>query len=415
MYKGFHVAKNKFDKNKRSNKSNTVDKEYIDNKIISRINSYLEYVPIPTNSTNAVNKEYVDNSISTGLQNTVNKEYVDNSISTGLQNTVNKEYVDNSISTGLQNIVNKEYVDNSISTGLQNTVNKEYVDNSISTGLQNTVNKEYVDNSISTGLQNTVNKEYVDNSISKGLQNTVNKEYVDNSISTGLQNTVNKEYVDNSISTGLQNTVNKEYVDNSILMGLQNTVNKEYVDNLPNNIVNFLVTVYEGKYYIDGKLSADINLSVGTRYKFIQTDISNTDYPFKLSTTKDGTHSNGNIYNTNIVYYGTPGIDGYTEINVDATTPITLYYYCNNIPEMGDGIIHNLSSQQIVFNSNSVSFGGSNIGFGTTNDCLKLEPCGPIVMYNNLLPSTTGKYDIGSAERKMQDLYLSDDTTIYMG
>lgn len=112
--------------------------------------------------------------------------------------------------------------------------------------------------------------------------------------------------------------------------------------NLENNtaIIEFAVTVSNpgsgNRYYLDGELSANVQLIPGVTYRFDQSHSSNSGHPFVLSITKDGTHNSGVEYTTGVTTPGTPGSAGaYTQIVVDAATADNLYYYCSAHSGMG--------------------------------------------------------------------------------
>ena len=104
----------------------------------------------------------------------------------------------------------------------------------------------------------------------------------------------------------------------------------------------FTVTVVStgggNKYFIDGVQQATVNLAANATYRFDQSDSSNglgVGHPLLLSTTSDGTHSGGSVYNTGVTTNGTPGSPGaYTEIVVAADAP-NLYYFCQYHSGMG--------------------------------------------------------------------------------
>ena len=90
----------------------------------------------------------------------------------------------------------------------------------------------------------------------------------------------------------------------------------------------------------------------GFSYLFDQADSSNANHTIQISTTNDGTHGGGNVFNTSepfagFQYFGTPGTDGLGVFTVPHDAPSTLYYYCLNnsgeggsisIQEMSDGM-----------------------------------------------------------------------------
>jgi len=88
-------------------------------------------------------------------------------------------------------------------------------------------------------------------------------------------------------------------------------------------------------YVIDGVRQASLVLYAGGRYRFDQSDASNTNHPFRFSTTSNGTHAGGTIYSTGVDYQETPGsANAATEITIAEDTP-DLYYFCTNHSGMG--------------------------------------------------------------------------------
>ena len=93
------------------------------------------------------------------------------------------------------------------------------------------------------------------------------------------------------------------------------------------------------KYYIDGVQQDTLSLTIGSTYRFDQSNASNDNHPLRFSTTSGGTHSGGTEYTTGVTTSGIPGQAGaYTQITVDASAPSTLYYYCTNHSGMGGQI-----------------------------------------------------------------------------
>ena len=95
----------------------------------------------------------------------------------------------------------------------------------------------------------------------------------------------------------------------------------------------FTVTVANpgsgNRYYIDGVLQATLTLSEGQTYVFNWS--AATSHPLRFSTTSDGTHNSGSEYTTGVVKDDSAYT---TQITVANSAP-TLYYYCQNHPNMG--------------------------------------------------------------------------------
>ena len=93
---------------------------------------------------------------------------------------------------------------------------------------------------------------------------------------------------------------------------------------------------------------------------------------------------------------------------------LKVYYQDANSSQWVDASppLASASAQSLVSGSNSVAFGTVNLGLGNTSDCLKLDPDGPVVLYNHLLPAANNTYDIGSADRKIRDIYEDQSSDI---
>jgi hypothetical protein len=95
----------------------------------------------------------------------------------------------------------------------------------------------------------------------------------------------------------------------------------------------------------------------------IQIGYNNFHNPIKFSTTKDGTHNGGIEYTKNVFRRNLPGVSilsrnsnsSYIQINIDATTPSTLYYYCENFPNMGGQI---KIKNNIIFSKDAIILNG---------------------------------------------------------
>ena len=93
------------------------------------------------------------------------------------------------------------------------------------------------------------------------------------------------------------------------------------------------------KYFIDGAITPDLDLSRKAVYIFDVSDASMNGHGFQLSTVSDGSHApgGGNTYETYVYTNGTAGTSGaYVRLYVDYQTPSTLYYYCVNHSGMSD-------------------------------------------------------------------------------
>ena len=92
----------------------------------------------------------------------------------------------------------------------------------------------------------------------------------------------------------------------------------------------------DNKYYINGELQAVLTFRRGSTYIFdLTNDDAYTNHPFRFSTTSDGTHEGGEIYDTGVTL---DAVNKTVTIVVDAGAPNTLYYFCTVHSGMGSSI-----------------------------------------------------------------------------
>lgn len=99
------------------------------------------------------------------------------------------------------------------------------------------------------------------------------------------------------------------------------------VPDFPPATVSFAVDVdWNTSNFIFAESNA--SLYIGHTYIFQQFSSSNTDLPLRFASAADG--AGGTDYTCNVVFAGTPGIDGTSTILITADTPNPLYYYASN-------------------------------------------------------------------------------------
>jgi len=87
-------------------------------------------------------------------------------------------------------------------------------------------------------------------------------------------------------------------------------------------------------YVIDNLQAPVITLTPGRTYRFDQSDSSNSGHPLRFYYQADKTTQ----YSTGVTVSGTPGSDGYTEIDITDTTPVVLHYQCSSHSLMGNAV-----------------------------------------------------------------------------
>ena len=84
-------------------------------------------------------------------------------------------------------------------------------------------------------------------------------------------------------------------------------------------------------YFLNGSQNTILNVVSGNKYRFDQSDNSNSNHPLRFSTSQEGSE-----YSTNVTSSGVPGNSGsYVEIEITSNTPNKLYLICLNHFGMG--------------------------------------------------------------------------------
>ena len=105
---------------------------------------------------------------------------------------------------------------------------------------------------------------------------------------------------------------------------------------VPQTTIDVVVTVGSGSsgqsvYFLNGSQNTILNVVSGNKYRFDQSDNSNSNHPLRFSATQEGSE-----YSTNVTSSGVPGNSGsYVEIEITSNTPNKLYLICLNHFGMG--------------------------------------------------------------------------------
>ena len=92
----------------------------------------------------------------------------------------------------------------------------------------------------------------------------------------------------------------------------------------------------KGQHFaINRNRDSNLTLKRGNTYYFDQSLETNTGFPLRFSTSKDGTHRGGKEYREGVAVKGVPGKRGsYVSITVADNAPGQLYLYCSGQPGM---------------------------------------------------------------------------------
>ena len=105
---------------------------------------------------------------------------------------------------------------------------------------------------------------------------------------------------------------------------------------VPQTTIDVVVTVGSGGsgqsvYLLNGSQNTILNVVLGNKYRFDQSDNSNSNHPLRFSESQEGSE-----YSTNVTSSGVPGNSGsYVEIEITSNTPNKLYLICLNHFGMG--------------------------------------------------------------------------------
>lgn len=122
------------------------------------------------------------------------------------------------------------------------------------------------------------------------------------------------------------------------------------------DIIEYHVSIENVKgfkfFIIDGQVSPILFFTLGNTYIFDLREVLQKGFDFKLSSTLDGIHNEGSVFDLGCNYY-----QDKLYITVMKNTPKNLYYYCQKNMDMGSQIMisqENVSKQYQLTGSNPV-------------------------------------------------------------
>ena len=169
--------------------------------------------------------------------------------------------------------------------------------------------------------------------------------------------------------------------------------------------VKVISTSAGNKYEINGVQQQLLTLKEGKTYIFNGNDSTMASHPIFLSTTSDGRHNSGSVYNTGVTYqingsnvsesdylsnYSSATTRSLT-ITVAASAP-TLYYYCHYHSGMG-GQANTVTNTDYTGQSGSLAVGSVSIKLASTAlpaGQFAIANLGTISVFNNAVATPTG-------------------------
>ena len=169
--------------------------------------------------------------------------------------------------------------------------------------------------------------------------------------------------------------------------------------------VKVISTSAGNKYEINGVQQQLLTLKEGKTYIFNGNDSTMASHPIFLSTTSDGRHNSGSVYNTGVTYHingsnvsESDYLSNYSSattrsltITVAASAP-TLYYYCHYHSGMG-GQANTATNTDYTGQSGSLAVGSVSIKLASTAlpaGQFAIANLGTISVFNNAVATPTG-------------------------
>ena len=145
--------------------------------------------------------------------------------------------------------------------------------------------------------------------------------------------TLTNKYLE--VANVVTSTANTEDITNQLFKTKQLSTTRTFTVTVGTKTISPWAGGSSSAYFIDGEEVPSLTLVPGFTYRFDQSDASNSSHPISFYREADKTTS----YVTGVGGTGTAGSSGaYTEIQVSANTPMSLFYQCQNHGYMGGQI-----------------------------------------------------------------------------